>query len=209
MANPVVNLSYIGNGPSGQGQVIAESTGGPKAKTLYAYGTVVASSSTFSTTTVATINWIDGIQSLSKILVLPVQNIVPNGTANATIYSPFADGSIIQGQSVTITGFTNSVNNGAFTASTVGSNYIVISNTSAVTETNYAATLQQIQGGTPVFVDVFVAGNANDSAAALAGVGAATMYPSGVSNTGFTLHYANVTTTAAAFTFGAIIGFSS
>jgi len=127
LAQAVVNLSYIGNGPSGSGQVIADQTSGPKSKTLYAYGTLVASSGTFVTETAAAVNFIDGTSTLAS---------------------------------------------------------------------------------KPAFVNVFLAGSSGDSSGAAAALSSG-MYPSALSNTGFTLNHANLTTTGAQATIGVIIGFSS
>lgn len=127
-AQAVVNLKYIGQGPSGDKQVFAGNEPGPAAKTLYAYGTLVASSGTFCSETAATINFVDGTAGLLKV---------------------------------------------------------------------------------PAIVDVFVAGNSGDSAAALAGMGASPVWASAVGSQAFTLNHASITTTGATVTIGAIIAFSS
>lgn len=67
MAQAVINLKYIGQGPSGDKQVFAGNEPGPAAKTLYAYGTLVASSGTFVTETAAVVNFIDGTAGLLKV----------------------------------------------------------------------------------------------------------------------------------------------
>ena len=51
MATTSINLSYIGQGPSAGGQNIADQTSGPKAKTLYGYGALVATSGTWTSQT--------------------------------------------------------------------------------------------------------------------------------------------------------------
>ena len=212
MANPVVTLSYIGNGPTGANQSIADQTSGPKAKTLYAYGTLVASSGTFCTTTAATVNFIDGVQGFGKTVVLSCQSVDAPvtylGTSNVAFYHTVqAAGQIKVGDSITVAGFTNSANNTTGTVLYVITGAIGISNSSAVAETNPAATIVSNKSSIPAFVNVFVAGNSGDSAGAVAAIGVIT--PSSLSSTGCTLKYSSLTTTGATVTLGAIIAFSS
>lgn len=216
MANPIVNLTYIGQpgASAAGGQVIADQTSGPKAKTLYAYGTLVASSSTFSTTTAATVNFIDGVQTFGVTSVLALQSVTApatiNGTANTAIYSTvYGVNKIHVGDSVVIAGFTNSGNNGTFTVTEVTSSGFYVVNSSSVAETNPAATVSDTQNAIPAWVDVFYAGSNGDSAAAAAIMATATVAPTGVVATSFQLHYPSLATTGATVTIGAIIAFSS
>ena len=56
MSIPAVNLSYVGQGPTANGQTIADQTSGPKSKVLVGYGTATLDGSL----TAFTINWVDG-----------------------------------------------------------------------------------------------------------------------------------------------------
>jgi hypothetical protein len=212
MANPVINLSYIGVGPTAGNQFIADQTSGPKSKTLYAYGNLVAQSSTFTSTTVATINFIDGVQTLGQTLVKQLYAVTApatiGGVANQVVYSVLGGASQIQvGQSVLIAGFTNSGNNGTFTVNAISATTITVTNSSSVAETNYAATAIVTVSSVPVWVDVFVAGSVGDSTGAASSAGY--IYPSGLTGTGFTIHYGSLQTTGASVGLGFILAFSS
>lgn len=56
MAIPAVNASYVGNGPSGNGQRIADQTSGPLAQKLVAFGQFTGDGAA----TTSTLNWVDG-----------------------------------------------------------------------------------------------------------------------------------------------------
>lgn len=62
MANPAINLSYSGQGPTGSGQVMASSVeSGAGAQAIDAFG----SSVTDNTGATITVNYIDGTKTLS------------------------------------------------------------------------------------------------------------------------------------------------
>lgn len=211
-ASAQVDLSYIGQGPTGAGQLIADQTSGPKAKTLYGYGTIISGSNATS----VQIAYIDGVQTLGKTIVLSLQSVTAaatiNGVANQAIYSSVqGDGQVKVNDSLVVAGFTNSGNNGTFTVNAVSSTGIQVTNSGAVAETNPAGVGTDTQGGLPVWVDLFYAGNANDSstAAALFQTGTNKMYLGAVTTTGFEIYYPTVTTSGVTISFGAIIAFSS
>lgn len=211
---PAINLSYVGVGPTGIGQIVADQTSGPKSKTLYGFG-VLTNGNTTTAATQQAVGFIDGIQSLGKTVVLQFQSVAApvtyQGTANTAFYSSTqADSQLAVGQSIVIAGFTNSGNNGTFTITFITASSIGVTNSSAVAETNPAATGSVSVGGVPVFVDVFVAGNSADTAAAVAAALASPgIFASAVSNTGFTLNFSAFATTAQTVHFGAVIAFSS
>lgn len=211
---PAINLSYVGVGPTGIGQIVADQTSGPKSKTLYGFG-VLTNGNTTTAATQQAVGFIDGIQSLGKTVVLQFQSVAApvtyQGTANTALYSSTqADSQLAVGQSIVIAGFTNAGNNGTFTITFITASSIGVTNSSAVAETNPAATGSVSVGGVPVFVDVFVAGNSADTAAAVAAALASPgIFASAVSNTGFTLNYSAFATTAQTVHFGAVIAFSS
>lgn len=213
MAHSVVNLTYIGQ-PSNpaSGQAIADQTSGPKAKTLYAVGTIVNGSSTFSTETATTVNFIDGVQTFGRVSVLQFQSVTApatiNGTANTAVYSSVGpDINVPVGVSITFAGFANSGNNGTFTVTAVNSTSISVVNSSSVAETNPSATGTYTVGGIPVWVDVFYAGASTDSSTTA--TASNNFYPSNIVGTGFQLNHNSFTTTGVTVTFGAIIAFSS
>lgn len=212
VAAPSLNLSYVGNGPTGGNQIIADLTGGPKAKTLYGYG-VAANGNTTTAANSAPVGFIDGVQSLGKQVILQLQSvdapITYLGTANTAFYhSVQGDGQVKIGDSVVIAGFTNSGNNGTFTVTYVITGAVGVTNSGSIAEVNPAGSLSDVTAATPVWVDVFIAGNSSDTAAVLA-VAAGDLFASNVTNTGFTLNWAALATTAQTFHFGAIIAFSS
>ena len=220
MAAPFINLSYIGQPSTPQGgMVVADQTSGPKAKTLYAYGNLVASSgSWYSYTGTVAVNFIDGVQTFGKTVVLQIQSVTNpvtiNGTANQVIYSSvFGDNQVLVGDSVTIAGFTNSGNNGTFTVNVVTSTGIQVTNSSAVAETNPAATLSDVLNAVPVWVNLFYAGNSNDSSTAAANfeTGSWVIRPAyDIQGTSFQTYLnTSLGTTGVSVRLGAIIAFSS
>ena len=206
------NLSYIGAGPTAGGQIIADQTSGSKAKTLYAYGTIINDTTASGTT--AAVGYIDGVQSLGKTVVLQFQSVTApatiNGTANQAIYaSTGPDINVPVGASITFAGFTNSANNGAFTVVAVTSVGVQVLNASSVAETNPAATGIYTVGGIPTIVNVFLAQGAGDSAAAVILASAKSLFATSVTAAGFTLNFPTLTTAGAQFTFGAVLEFGS
>ena len=213
-ASAAITLSYVGNGPSGGQQIIADQTSGPKAKTLYGYGTLVSGSDA----TTAPVYFIDGTQSMAKTIVLQAQSVDAPvtylGTANVAFYhSVQGDGQIAVGDTVTIAGFSTSANNTTGTVLYVVTGAIGISNSSSVAETNPAATISCSKGGVPVWVNVFYAGNpasGDSSTAAVAFANGTNKFTaSAVTAKGFTLNYPTVTTSGVTIAFGAVIAFSN
>jgi hypothetical protein len=206
------NLSYIGQGPSASGQIIADITSGPKAKTLYAIGTIINDTSASGTT--SPIGYIDGIQTLGKTVVLNFQSVTApatiNGQANTAVYSTTGPaGSVPVGASVTFAGFTNAGNNGAQTVTSVNASSISVVNASSVAESNPAATGVYTVGGIPTTVQVFLTQGAGDSTAAVILAAAKSLYATSVTAAGFTLNFPTLTTASAQFTFGAVLTFAS
>lgn len=211
VAAPSTNLSYIGAGPTGSNQTIADLTTGPKAKTLFGFG-VATNGNTTTAANSAPVGFIDGIQSLGKTITLTFQSVTApatlNGVANQAIYSTvFGASQIAVGQSVVFSGFANSGNNGTFTVNVVSATGITVTNSSAVAETNSGQGVVT-QTAIPIFVDVFLSGNSGDTAGDLA-VASGALFASAVSATGFTLNWAALATTARTLHFGAIIAFSN
>lgn len=204
-------LSYIGQGPTGGGQIINSGLGGPLSKQLWAYGTIINDTTASGTT--CPIGYIDGIQSLGKQVVLQFQSVTApatiGGVANQAIYSSVgADSAVPVGASITFAGFTNSGNNGTFTVNAVTATGVQVTNSSSVAETNPAATGVYTVGGIPQLVQVYLAQGTGDSTAAVALVSAKALYATGVTATGFVLNFPTITTASAQFTFGAVINFS-
>ena len=213
-ASAAINLSYVGQGPSGGGQIIADQTSGPKAKTLYGYGTLVSGSDA----TTAQVNWIDGTQSMGQTIVLPVQSVEAaqtyKGVANTALYhSVFADGALTTADSVIIAGFTTAANNQATAQAVtfVENNRFGIANSTAVAETNPAATATLNRGGTPIWVQTFYSGISAGSttADALFVLGTNHFQPSLVDSKKFVLNYPTVTTSGVTINFGVVVAFSS
>lgn len=229
MANSVPNPVYFGQplaAPAG-GQIFSNNGPGPLGRTLMGQASITLDGGTAS----GTINYIDGVNSFGKTIILPLQSVAastqvvaaltltavaassggnavytgtitggansafvgdyftiagftnaadngvfiavastattltlanPNAVAQthaatatggiAVYNSVFGDGQVKIGDSVVIAGFSNSVNNGTFTVVMVSSQSVTVNNTSAVAETNPAATLSDVQNGTPVAI---------------------------------------------------------
>ena len=210
--NVVHPLSYIGQGPTGTGQIINSGLGGPLSKQLWAYGTIINDTTASGTT--CPIGYIDGVASLGKQVVLAFQSVTApatiNGTANQAIYSTVYGASEVPvGASVTFAGFTNSGNNGTFTVNAVSATGITVTNSSSVAETNPAATGVYTVGGVPQLVQVYLAQGTGDSTAAVILASAKALFATGVTSTGFTLNFPTLTTAAAQITFGAVLNFSA
>lgn len=218
MANPVINLSYIGLGPTGSGQSIADQTSGPKSKMLFGYGTLTVSSGTFCTTTVAAVNWIDGTASLGKTTVLSFYAVDATGvnaaSGSSRYYSVGADSACIVGDSVTVTGFTDTNNNVSAAAVTaVGSNFVDITNASGTKEAGPVQGAQGVytRGGIPDIVVMNVlTGHAGDTAATVAACNAsAASVLSSITAKGAVLTTPNLTTTGDKVTFAFILEFAN
>ena len=199
VAAPAVTLTYVGvpnntlsgNASPGGGQLIADQTSGPKSRTLVGYG-VATNGNTTTGANSAPVYFIDGVQTFGKTIVLPINSVqidTSRFTNGADYYTVGAAGQIKVGDSVTIAGFTNSGNNLTTTVAAVTSSYITVTNSGAVTETNPAATMTDLQAAVPITVDAFISGNAADTAGDLA-VASAAFFPSGLTGTGFTLNWA-------------------
>lgn len=131
------NISWVGQGPTGSNQVNAEATGaGAEAKSLDGFGQLKLDGSA----TTVTLNFIDGVQGFGRSTVLQLNQAFAAANS-ATKYSTLSGtyGGFV-GQSIVIAGFTNSANNGTFTVNSIGSGFIVVSNSSGVAETNPAGT---------------------------------------------------------------------
>ena len=211
-ASAAINLSYVGQGPSGGGQIIADQTSGPKSKSLYAYGQLVSGSDA----TTATVNFIDGTQSLGQVIVTSLQSVAApvtlNGVANQAFYAGNKGASAFQvGQSAVIAGFATSANNVTATVNVVTATGFYVTNASSVAETNPAATASVTVGGVPIFVNVFYSGISAGSttADALFVLGTNHFQASLVDSKKFVLNYPTVTTSGVAINFGAVIAFSS
>jgi len=131
-------------------------------------GVFIAVASTATTVTLANANAIAETHA----------GAVQGGTA--AYHSTSADSSIIVGDSVTIAGFTNSGNNGTFTVIATSASTVTVNNLASVVETNPAATLNDVQNGTPVAVAVSVSGG-TQPATAYVGIDVST-----ITKTGFT-----------------------
>ena len=208
------NLSYIGQGPSGVGQVFGNNTPGPLGKTLVGYGVLIAAATTGTTITSSNVGWIDGIQSLAKTFVLSLQSvdapITYQGTANTAFYhSVQANGQVKVGDSITTAGFTNSGNNATNTVTYVLSDRIGVTNASSVAETNPAGTLTDSTGGVPKLVSASACPQSTDTNGAVTGKAAATLVCSAVTATGCVLNYTALATTSNSVTVGFTLEFAS
>ncbi len=211
VAAPSLNLSYIGNGPTGSNQSIADLTSGPRAKTLFAYG-VATNGNTTTGANAAPVGFIDGVQSLGKTIVLQLQSVDAPvtylGTANTAFYhSVQGCGQVKVGDSVTTSGFANGGNNATNTVTYVLPTAIGVTNASSVAEVNPAGTLVDNQTSVPVAIDVYFSGSNADTPAVL--IAAGNLIPSTISATGFILNWTALATTAQIIHFGAIISFSN
>src|SRR5271166_3405532 len=106
-ASAQVNLSYIGNGPTGSGQIISDATPGVKSKTLYGYGTLVSGSDA----TTAPVGFVDGVASLGRTIVIPINKVDASDGTNSVYYSVGADSALSNGDLVTVLGCSVSANN--------------------------------------------------------------------------------------------------
>lgn len=210
--NVVHPLSYVGQGPTGGGQIINSGLGGPLSKQLWGVATII-NDTTASGTTVP-IGYIDGVQSLGKQIVLEFQSVTApatiNGVANQAVYSTVYGASEIPlNSSILFAGFTNSGNNGTFTVNAVSATGITVTNSSSVAETNPAATGVLTVGGIPYLVECYLAQGTGDSTAAVILAAAKSLFATGVTATGFTLNFPTLTTAAAQVTVGCVINFSA
>jgi hypothetical protein len=207
MSITAVNLKYIGppGSTAAPGQIYNSTAPGPLGKEIIGYGTAVLDGSSTS----FTVNFIDGVQELFQLPVTIALNSATlaatvNGVANQTIYQGVgAMSALTVGQSVTIAGFANSGNNGTFTVNVVTANTIVVTNSSGVAETNYAATLSYEKGPVPFAIQITrtgVNGSTWLSQTLTADTAAATVQitgPSAVTVTGFTANLSAAGSSAA------------
>lgn len=166
MAISTPNLTYIGQplGAAAGGQIYGNSNQGPLARTLV--GTATAALD--GTATVGTVNFIDGVQTFGKTIVLPVQSVAASTgtTASFTLTAVAASsggnavytGTITGGGSnafvgltFTVAGFTNAADNGVFQAVASTGTTLTLANPNAVAQT-HAGTAQ---AGTAVYSSVF------------------------------------------------------
>lgn len=210
------NLSYIGQGPSGSGQIIAEQTSGPKAKTLYGYGVLKAASTLGTTITSSNVGWVDGVQSLGNTIVTTLQSVAApvtlNGVANQAFYAGNKGATaFIVGDSATIAGFATSANNVTATVNVVTSTGFYVTNASSVAETNPAATAVVTRGGIPAVVSVSISPAPTDTNGLVTGRAAfvGTILPSAITATGCVLNYGALGTTSNSVTIGFVLEFAS
>lgn len=143
MAIPNVNVSWYGQSSLAQGQVYGNNTAGPENEILKGVGTAILD----GTLTTFQVNFIDGIQSLYKsLVVLPFSSVAApvtiGGVVNQAVYSGVgAYGQLRVGQSIVIAGFTNAGNNGTFTINALTTSTIQVTNAGSVAETNPQASL--------------------------------------------------------------------
>src|ERR1035437_3458622 len=206
------NLKYIGQGPTVGGQALADQTSGPKAKTLYAYGTIVNDSTASATN--APVGFIDGVQSLGRVVTMHFQAATAaatiGGVVNQTVYSSTGpDSQVPVGTSIVMAGFANGGNNGTFTVTGNSSQNITVTNSGGVAEPNPGGVGTYTIGGIPVSVSLFIAGTSTDSAAAVILAAAKPLYATALSATGFTINFSTLTTSGATVTYGAVIVFGS
>jgi hypothetical protein len=174
MAIPAQNLTYIGQPTSpAQGQVITGNESGPLTK-------VVAGTATFTldgTLTVATLNFVDGVQLLGQAQYNLSLTTVAAAVGGNTTYSGggfsqpvgVSFGKIQVGSSVTFQGFSNGANNGTFTVVSVTGQSVTVNNASGVVEFNPAGAVLITIGGAVIAVDISRSG-INDTAASGIGV---------------------------------------
>jgi len=133
MSIPAVALSYVGQGPTANGQTIADQRSGPIAKTLIGYGTATLDGSA----TTFVVNFIDGtktpfgtwsgpagnqVLSATKPALVAVQRVFDvNGTddtAAATITAIVS--------AITTTGFTVTISGAGTNAQTLSFSAIIV-----------------------------------------------------------------------------------
>jgi hypothetical protein len=166
MANNVPNLTYIGQplGAAAGGQIYANNNQGPLARTLTGLATIVLDGATAS----GTVNFIDGVQTFGKTIILPVQSVGASTgtTASLTLTQVAASsggnalytGTITGGAAnafvglfFTVTGFTNPADNGVFQAVASTATTLTLANPNAVAQTHAGAA----QAGVAVYSSVF------------------------------------------------------
>lgn len=208
-ASAAINLSYIGNGPSGAGQIISDATPGPKSKTLYGYGTLVSGSDA----TTAAVNFVDGVASLGKTIVIPINSVDASDGTNSVYHSVGADSAFQNGDLVTVLGCSVGANNvSGVVVSKVGSDRFSAINSTGTAESGLLQASARVnRGGTPAWVNVFYAAASTDSstAAGVFATGAGHFQATSVTSTGFTLNYPTVTTAGVTLNFGCVIAFSN
>ena len=208
-ASALIKLSYLGNGPSGSGQIISDATPGPKSKTLYGYGTLISGSDA----TTAAVGFVDGVATLGQTIVIPIWQVDASDGTNSVYHSVGADSSLGNGDLVTVLGCSVAANNvTAAVVSNVGSDRFSAVNASGTAETGLTQASAKVnRGGIPAWVNVFYAAASTDSstAAGVFATGAGHFQASAVTATGFTLNYPTVTTSGVTINFGCVIAFSN
>lgn len=144
MAIAAQNLVYLGQPSSSAapGQQYSNSDPGVLGKQLIG----VAQFTGDGATTSATVNWIDGVNSIFVVPVfLQLLSVTApatiGGVVNQSVYSGVGSyGQLRVGQSVTFAGFSNAGNNGTFTINALTTSSIQVTNASSVAETNPAGT---------------------------------------------------------------------
>jgi hypothetical protein len=166
MAIANVNLTYVGQplGAAAGGQIYGNNTPGPLSRTLVGLATLILDGSS----TTGTVNFIDGVQTFGKTIVLPVQSVAATTqtTASLTLTAVAASsggtavytGTITGGGSnalvgyyFTIAGFTNPANNGVFIATASTTTTLTLANANATAATQAATA----QAGQTIYSSVF------------------------------------------------------
>jgi hypothetical protein len=155
MAISTVNLSYIGQPkPAAGGQIVANSNQGPLARTMVGLATI----SLDGATATGTVNYIDGVQTFGKTIILPVQSVgASTGTTGSLVLTAVATSSggnavytgtitggaanALVGFQFTVAGFVGASNNGTFIAVASTATTLTLANANAIAET-HAATAQ-------------------------------------------------------------------
>ena len=165
MSIATVNLSYIGQPkPAQGGQILSSGLPGPLSRTMVGLATIVLDGAA----TIGTINYIDGVQTFGKTIILPVQSVAAStGTTASLVLTAVATSSggnavytgtitggaanALVGFTFTVAGFTNPANNGVFTAVASTATTLTLNNPNAVAATQAATA----QGGIAVYSSVF------------------------------------------------------
>lgn len=178
MSIAAVNLTYVGNGPSGAGQILNDGTPGSRSRSLVGYGqaTLDGSLSAF------TVNFIDGVATFGKSILLSLQSVDVTDGTYTKYHSTGGCGQVKVGDTVTIKGCPTSANNVSSAAvHAIDSSSVTVANASGVAELCPQATLLDVTNATPVALLVSRSGGATDTAAA-----GTTITPSAITSTGFT-----------------------
>lgn len=153
MAISAVNLSYVGLGPSAGQQIIADQTSGPKSKSLVGFGTAILD----GTATTFTANYIDGVQTMGRTVILPLQSVLASvptpgtGALTLTAVAASSGGTAVYtgtitggaanafvGVTFTIAGFLSPQDNGIFVATASTATTLTLTNPNAIAATHAA-----------------------------------------------------------------------